>query len=85
MVPVAYKGLSHGVAALCMYLLGGAWAPVLVGGISDGLGGGAAGLMWAVVIASAGGLLACVCFIMGAKHYIADEDSVKGSVLKADG
>jgi MFS family permease len=84
-VPVAYKGLSHGVAALCMYLLGGAWAPVLVGGISDSLGGGAAGLMWAVVIASSGGLLACVCFIMGARHYVADEDSVKGAVLKAEG
>jgi MFS family permease len=82
-VPVAYKGLSHGVAALCMYALGGAWAPVLVGGISDGLGGGANGLMWAVVIACAGGLLACVCFIMGARHYIADEDRVRGSVLKS--
>lgn len=41
--------------------------------------------MWAVVIASAGGLLACACFITGAKHYIADEDRVKGSVLKAEG
>ena len=84
-VPVAYKGLSYGVASLCMYALGGAWAPVLVGGISDSLGGGAAGLMWAVVIACSGGLLACVCFIRGAKHYVADEDRVKGAVLKAEG
>jgi len=83
-VPVAYKGLSHGVAALCMYALGGAWAPVLVGGISDSLGGGATGLMWAVVIACSGGLLACVCFTMGARHYIADEDRVRGSILKSD-
>ena len=83
-VPVAYKGLSHGVAALCMYALGGAWAPVLVGGISDGLGGGATGLMWAVVIACAGGLVAAICFTMGARHYIADEDRVRGSVLKSD-
>jgi len=84
-VPVAYKGLSHGVAALCMYALGGAWAPVLVGGISDSLGGGAAGLMWAVVIACSGGLLAGICFTVGARHYVADEDRVKGSVLRTDG
>ena len=84
-VPVAYKGLSYGVASLCMYALGGAWAPVLVGGISDSLGGGAAGLMWAVVIACSGGMLACACFIMGARYYIADEDSVRGAVLKAEG
>ena len=83
-VPVAYKGLSHGVAALCMYALGGAWAPVLVGGISDSLGGGANGLMWAVVIACSGGLLAGICFTMGARHYIADEDRVRGSVLSSD-
>ena len=83
-VPVAYKGLSYGVASLCMYALGGAWAPVLVGGISDGLGGGATGLMWAVVIACSGGLLAGICFTMGAKHYIADEDRVRGSMLSSD-
>ena len=83
-VPVAYKGLSHGVAALCMYALGGAWAPILVGSISDSLGGGATGLMWAVVIACAGGLLAGICFTMGARHYIADEDRVRGSVLRPD-
>jgi len=67
-----------------MYALGGAWAPVLVGGISDSLGGGAAGLMWAVVIACSGGLLAGICFTMGARHYIADEDRVRGSVLRSD-
>ena len=84
-VPAAYKGLSNGVASVFMYALGGAWAPVLVGGISDKLGGGAPGLMWAMVIACSGGLLAFACFMMGAKHYIADEDRVRGAVLKAEG
>jgi sugar phosphate permease len=83
-VPVAYKGLSYGVASLCMYALGGAWAPMLVGSISDALGGGADGLMWAIVIACAGGLLAGLCFVMGAKHYIEDEDRVKGCLLEAE-
>jgi MFS family permease len=71
--PQAHKGLSYGLTVLCMYLLGGAWSPVIVGALSDNLGGGAAGLMWAVVISSAGGLLACLCFFMGAKHYREDE------------
>ncbi len=83
-VPVSYKGLSYGVASLCMYALGGAWAPVLVGSISDALGGGAAGLMWAVVIACSGGLLAAICFVMGARYYIADEDRVKDSLLRSN-
>ena len=83
-VPVEYKGLSYGVASLFMYALGGAWAPVLVGSISDALGGGAAGLMWAVVIACSGGLLAAICFVTGARHYIADEDRVRGSLLRSD-
>jgi hypothetical protein len=38
-----------------------------------------------VVIACSGGLLACVCFIIGARYYVADEDRVKGAVLRAEG
>ena len=30
------------------------------------------------------GLLAGICFTMGVKHYIADEDRVRGSVLSSD-
>ena len=71
-VPPAHKGLSYGLTVLCMYLLGGAWSPVIVGGISDSLGGGADGLMWAVIIASTGGLLACLCFFISGRHYLDD-------------
>lgn len=75
-VPPAHKGLSYGLTVLCMYLLGGAWSPMMVGAISDSLGGGAVGLLWAVIIASAGGMLACLCFFMGARHYREDEERV---------
>jgi hypothetical protein len=40
--------------------------------------------MWAIVIACAGGLLAGICFVMGARHYIEDEDRVKGCLLEAE-
>ncbi len=82
-VPPAHKGLAYGLTVFCMYLFGGAWSPMVVGAISDKIGGGAQGLMWAVVTASAGGLLACICFIMGARHYVADEDRVKEELIKA--
>jgi len=82
-VPPAQKGLSYGLTTFCMYLFGGAWSPLAVGVISDSLGGGAEGLMRAVVLASVGGLLACLCFIMGARQYIQDEDKVRGAVIEA--
>jgi len=32
------RGISFGMAVFCSYVLGGAWGPVVVGAISDGLG-----------------------------------------------
>jgi hypothetical protein len=57
-----------------MYVLGGAWSPMVVGAISDSLGGGAPGLMWAAIIAGAGGVLALICFLLSARRYEQDED-----------
>jgi len=84
-VPPAHKGLAYGLTVFSMYLLGGAWSPIVVGSISDSMGGGARGLMWAVIIACAGGLLAGIFFTAGSRHYAADEDNVKGAMLKAEG
>jgi MFS family permease len=84
-VPAEHKALAYGLASLFMYVFGGAWSPLLVGAISDSIGGGAPGLMWAMVVASLGGVLACFCFFMGARHYEADEDRVRGSVLQSEG
>ena len=44
------KSLSFGVTTFAMYFLGGAWAPAIVGAISDSLGGGATGLQIALLI-----------------------------------
>jgi predicted MFS family arabinose efflux permease len=83
-VPAAHKGLAYGLASLFMYVFGGAWSPLMVGAISDSIGGGAPGLMWAMVVASIGGVLACFCFLMGARYYASDEDRVKGTVLQSE-
>lgn len=73
-VPLAHKGLSYGLTVFSMYFLGGAWSPMVVGAISDSLGGGAPGLMWAAIIAGAGGVLALICFLLSARRYEQDED-----------
>jgi MFS family permease len=73
-VSTSHKGLTFGLTLFSMYFLGGAWSPMLVGVISDKLGGDASGLMWAMIMSACGGLFAAACFVMGARHYIADED-----------
>jgi MFS family permease len=75
-VPLAHKGLSYGLTVFSMYFLGGAWSPMLVGAISDTLGGGADGLMWAATCASAGGLIGAICFLASARTYLLDEARV---------
>lgn len=82
--PVAHKGLAYGLTSLFMYAFGGAWSPLIVGAISDNIGGGAPGLMWAMVAVSAGGVLACFCFLMGARHYASDEDRVMHTTLQSE-
>ena len=83
-VPPAYKGLSLGLAVFCMYMLGGAWSPWLTGVISDALGGGTYGLEVALAICCSGGLVAGFCYLMGSRHYAADEARVKKLSLSAE-
>jgi MFS family permease len=83
-IPPAHKGLSWGMTIFCMYMFGGAWSPWAVGGISDALGGGAAGLTWALMASCIGGLGAAFCFFMGSRTYIADADKVKNAVLESE-
>ena len=70
------KGISWGMTMFCMYMLGGAWSPFLVGGLSDYLEGGASGLLTALIIAAAAGLLGGLCFWLSSRHYPADRAKV---------
>jgi len=80
----AIKTLSFGLAVFCSYLLGGAWGPVVVGAISDGLGGGAEGLKNALMIVCLAGFVAAYVEWRGARTYPADMDKVKGVALQAE-
>lgn len=78
------KGTSIGVYNLFVFLLGGGWAPWLVGKISDLLGGGAQGLQIALIICSVGGLIGGVLFLIGARHYPADVERVQHLELELE-
>ena len=80
----ALKGTSWGMAVFCMYVFGGGWAPIVVGAISDALGGGAAGLKTALIIVAFSGIVAAFLLWLGSRHYPADMDRVKNAVLEAE-
>jgi MFS family permease len=83
-VEPAVKGISYGMCVFCMYVLGGAWGPILVGKISDALGGGAEGLKVALYIMALAGFAAAIFEWLGSKTYQADIEKVKGVTFKAE-
>jgi MFS family permease len=80
----ALKGTSWGMAVFCMYVFGGGWAPIVVGAISDALGGGVPGLRNALIIVAFSGFLAAFVLWLGSRQYPADMDKVKDAVLEAE-
>lgn len=83
-VEPAIRGISFGMAVFCSYVFGGAWGPVVVGAISDSLGGGAEGLKSALMIVCLAGLVAACVEWRGSRTYPADMDKVKGVALQAE-
>jgi len=78
------RGISWGMNVLTQYALGGGWAPLLVGLISDKLGGGADGLRIAMIIAGCGGFLAGVMFFISSRYYPDDCEKVKDRVVETE-
>lgn len=78
------KGVAWGMAVFCVYMLGGAWGPVLVGAISDNFGGGAAGIQIALMITTLGGILGAVCFWLSSRHYATDCEKVANFKIEAE-
>jgi MFS family permease len=78
-----HKGKAWGITMFFMYLIG-AGGPSFVGYISDRLGGGAKGLLIAIVSAGIGGVLACLFFWLSARAYPKDAAKVKDAVLESE-
>ncbi len=84
-VEPAIRSISYGMGVFCSIVLGGAWGPVVVGAISDALGGGAQGLRNALIIVCLAGFVAAYVEWRGARTYPADMGRVKGVALQAEG
>jgi len=80
-VPAAHKGLSMGMAVFAAYMFGGAWGPSVVGAISDALGGGAQGLLIALLFCSIAGFAAGIILWLAARTYKTDMEKVAGETL----
>ena len=70
------KGISFGMYAVFVFIFS-APGPLVVGAISDALGGGVAGLQTALLVPSALLLLSILFFWLGSRSYMADADKVK--------
>ncbi len=79
--PAAHKGLSMGMAVFAAYMFGGAWGPSVVGVISDALGGGADGLLIAMMFLSVAGFAAGIILWFAARTYKTDMERVAGEKL----
>lgn len=84
-VALSVRGISFGMAVFCSYVLGGAWGPVVVGVISDALGGGAEGLKYALIIACLSGFAAVFVEWLGSRTYPADMGKVRDAAPGAAG
>ena len=70
--PPAVRSASWGMNAFCCYVLGGAWAPLVVGVISDRLGGGGYGLKVGLLLSSLGGFAGAFCYWISSRSYVSD-------------
>lgn len=71
-VPAHLKGLSWGTGMLALYLLGGAWGPLLVGAVSDAFHGGYQGLALGIALTGLFGFIASWMWFMTERH-VADD------------
>ena len=75
------KGTSWGLAVFSMFLIGG-WSPLIVGGISDALGGDVWGVASGIMIVGMSGLAAAFCYYMSSRYFVQDSEKVKNMVIE---
>ena len=78
------KGMAFGMNTFSMYVLGGGWAPIAIGYVSDMMGGGGNGLKWALIIAGGGGILGAAALWIASRTYLADMEKVRGFELQIE-
>ena len=79
-VPMELKGLAWGAALVALFLLGGAWGPLLVGAISDHVDGGYKGLALGLAVTGVFGFIASWIWFVTARHVDADVAQAKAGL-----
>ncbi len=77
-VPAKLKGQAWGAAMVALFLLGGAWGPLLVGAISDHYDGGYIGLAIGLAVTALFGFVACWLWWVTARHVEHDMRVARG-------
>lgn len=78
------KSMVWGMSVLCQYVLGGGWGPLMVGFLSQTMGGNTHGLAVALIVSTCFGFVASLFLFVSAKHYPNDMDRIKGVTLLAE-
>lgn len=68
-----YRGGMTGLLGTMMFLFGGAWGPLLTGFLSDVLGGGGQGLLYAMAVLQVFAFLAFLCYLFEIKTYLKEK------------
>ena len=80
-VKPSLRATSFAISISIMFLLGGAWGPVIIGKLSDVLGSDANALKLAMSLTLPFGLLAAVLFFWGSKYYPKDCEGISNQVM----
>jgi MFS family permease len=75
------KATTQGFSTLVHYIVG-AWAPLIIGGISDAIGGRALGLAVGIIVLSTAGILAACCFYMSSRYFVKDSQKITDAVIE---
>jgi MFS transporter, Spinster family, sphingosine-1-phosphate transporter len=82
--PMEKRGQAWGLNSFMQYFLGGGWAPLVAGALSDYLGAGGDGLKIALIITSCFGFIAAILYFLGSRHYLADMQKAQQYVYKQE-
>jgi len=83
--PPRLRATSAGVQILIVVMFGGAWAPVVMGALSDAMGGGISGLVRAGLILVISSPCAAIFYYIASRFYPEDSKRVTDEVMAATG
>jgi len=79
--PPKHRATALAIGGNMVFIMGGAWGPVVVGALSDFWGGSAQSLRHALLAVMPAALVAIIIFLIGSKYYPSDCEGVENKVM----